>query len=70
MYQGITNISVGIIKVLNIAMNISFFPGNSNFAKVYPTNESKKRTETVVEKAIIKLLTNHLGNEDDDKMYL
>jgi hypothetical protein len=33
-YQGITNISVGIMRVLIIIMKTSFFPGKLNFAKV------------------------------------
>jgi hypothetical protein len=70
VYHGITNISVGIIKVDKIKINKIFLPGNLYFASVNPTKESKNKTEKVVIKATIELFKNHLGNPEKVKIFL
>jgi hypothetical protein len=62
MYQGMISISVGIMRVVRIAMKTRFLPRNWNFASVYPIIESKKRTDTVTRLLVTSEFKNQVPN--------
>jgi hypothetical protein len=50
------------MSVLTMRKKIAFFPGNLNLESVYPSSESKKRTDAVVLTATMAEFRNHCGN--------
>src|SRR6516164_5443338 len=61
-YQGMTSISVGIMRVERMATNTMPRPLNRNLASVYPTRLSKNRTESVVAVATVNDTRNQRPN--------